>query len=132
MYQVAAAMRALETAITQHPSAEGWSSLVADRVDSLRRAYICDLQQSQRGLDDRVDTTWDATPWLAGRAAMLRREQSSLVEELDRLRDGCATSLEPDALRRQVVATLTRLARCRQREADLFYESVDLDLGGEQ
>ena len=74
----------------------------------------------------------ESTPWIYGRIQLLRRDQTRIVDELEALARMCMEAIDLEALRAQVQLALQRITRLRQRESDLIYESVDLDLGGEQ
>lgn len=128
MSDIGIAMRSLEHAVGTTPQTRGWRSLVANRVEGLRIAY---LQEVERGFESH-DLAIASTPWISGRLERLRRDQARIADELEMLARACVEALDIDILRAQVSAALQRIARLRQRETDLIYESVDLDLGGEQ
>lgn len=122
------AIRSLEHALATMPHTGGWRSLVAHRVHALREAY---LQEVEHGPSCDA-MALDAAPWIYGRLQMLRRDQTRIVEELEALARTCVEAMDMETLRAQVQLALQRITRLRQRENDLIYESVDLDLGGEQ
>lgn len=128
MPDIAIAMRSLEHAIATMPQSGGWRSSVAGHVQALRDAY---LQEVERGPASDAFAL-DSAPWIYGRLQLLRRDQIRVVEELEALARACVEALDMEALRGQAQLALQRMSRVRQRENDLIYESVDLDLGGEQ
>ena len=121
------AIRSLEHALSTMPTAGSWRALVANRVQALRDAY---LQEVEHG--PTSDTFALDAPWVCGRMQVLRREQSRIVEELESLARAPFEAMDLDTVRAQVQLALQRISRLRQRENDLIYESVDLDIGGEQ
>jgi hypothetical protein len=132
MPDITSAMRALEHTLVTAPAtgkqAPGsWRSLVANRVQSLRDAY-----QHEIGCGPASDAFALDAPWICGRLQLLRRDQSRVMAELESLARTCVETVDVDVLRGQVQLALQRIKKLRQRENDLLYESVDLDLGGEQ
>jgi hypothetical protein len=128
MPDITIAMRSLERAVATMPHTQGWRSLVANRVRSLREAYLQEME-----LTSAPDAfALDASPWIHGRLRLLRRDQGRIADELEALARTCVEAMDMETLRAQVLAALQRISRLRQRENDLIYESVDLDLGGEQ
>lgn len=127
MPDITIAMRSLERALATMPQSGNWRSLVAHRVHGLREAY---LQEVECGPSDAF--ALESTPWIYGRLQLLRRDQTRIVDELEALARLCVEAIDIEALRAQVQLALQRITRLRQRENDLIYESVDLDLGGEQ
>jgi hypothetical protein len=122
------AIRSLENALATAPHTSSWRSLVANRVQGLRDAY---LQEVEHGpASDAV--ALDSAPWIYGRLQLLRRDQVRIVEELEQLARACVEAMDLDTLRARARLALQRITHLRQRENDLIYESVDLDLGGEQ
>jgi hypothetical protein len=131
MPDISVAIRSLEHALATMPQRQhtnGWRSTVANRVQGLREAY---LQEVEQGPASEEAFALDA-PWICGRLQLLQRDQIRIVEELEALARMCVEAMDLDTLRAQVQLVLQRLVRLRQRENDLVYESVDLDLGGEQ
>lgn len=128
MHEVTTAMRAVERAISTGPQSPSWHNLVSNRLAGLRGAYIGYLEASMGGTKAAVDDN----PWLSARLIMLRRDQARVADEIDRLIEACTSAADIEALRQQIVALLGRVARTRQREVGLLYESVDMELGGEQ
>lgn len=128
MHEVMAAMRSVERAVTSAPQSASWPSLVRNRLSGLRGAYIGYLQRSMGSTGAAVEDN----PWLSARLIMLRRDQARVADEIDRLIDACKPGVDVESLRHQVVALLGRVTRARQREVGLLYESVDMELGGEQ
>jgi len=122
------AIRSLENALDSAPQMSSWRSLIANRVQSLREAY---LQEVERGPASEAFAL-DSTPWLYGRLQLLRRDQVRIVEELEQLTRACMEAMDLETLRAHAALALQRITHVRQRENDLIYESVDLDLGGEQ
>lgn len=128
MPDIAIAMRSLERVVSTMPDRENWRAMVAHQVRRLREAYAQEVEREPAA----EALGLDSAPWLYGRLQLLRRDQLRIVEELDTLTRGCMDALDVESLRLQVQLALQRIARLRQRENDLIYESVDLDLGGEQ
>ncbi len=128
MPDITIAMRALERAVASRPQTEAWRSQVDSHVQRLREAYAQEMECAT-GYDAFA---LDSTPWLHGRLQMLRREQCRILEDLESLHRVCVEAMDFETLRARVMATVQRITRVRQRENDLIYESVDLDLGGEQ
>jgi hypothetical protein len=122
------AIRSLERAVTTMPRTGNWQSLVANRVQGLREAYLQEVECGPASAEFALE----ATPWIYGRLQLLRRDQTRIVDELEALGRMCMEAIDLEALRAQVQLALQRITRLRQRENDLIYESVDLDLGGEQ
>jgi hypothetical protein len=128
MPDIVITIRSLEHAIATMPQTGNWRSVLANRIQGLREAY---LQEVECGHSSDAFAL-DSAPWLHGRLQLLRRDQSRIVEELEALTRACVEAIDMEALRVQVLLALQRISRARQRENDLIYESVDLDLGGEQ
>lgn len=122
------AIRSLEHALTTMPHSRSWRRLIAHRVQGLREAYVQEVESAQASEMFELD----AAPWIHGRLQILRRDQLRIVEELEMLTRACVEAMDRETLRTQVQLALKRLSHLRQRENDLVYESVDLDLGGEQ
>lgn len=127
MHEITARMRAVERAVATSPGAPDWRGELADRIAELRAAFLADLGRSMRS----AEATAASAPWLSTRLTMLRREQARIADDFDSLVEACA-ELDVETLRRHVFALLSRLARSRQLDVNLLYESVDIDLGGEQ
>jgi hypothetical protein len=121
------AIRSLQNALSVMPQSSNWRSLIANQVESLREAYLQEVESGPASEAFALDA-----PWICGRLQMLRREQRRIVEELEALGRACVEAMDMETLRAQVQFALQRITRLRQRENDLLYESVDLDLGGEQ
>lgn len=128
MHEVMAAMRSVERAVTSAPRSAGWAALVSNRLSGLRGAYISYLEHSMGGTSAAVEDN----PWLSARLIMLRREQARVADEIDRMIDACKPDVDVELMRHQVVALLGKVTRARQREVGMLYESVDMELGGEQ
>jgi hypothetical protein len=122
------AIRSLENALASPPQTGTWRSLVANRVHGLREAYLHEVETGPASDAFALDSS----PWIYGRLQLLRRDQTRIVEELEALARACVEAMDLETLRSQAGLALQRIARLRQRENDLIYESVDLDLGGEQ
>jgi hypothetical protein len=128
VHEVTTAMRTIERALAAAPRSPGWHRSLGERLKSLRGAYIRYLEASMGGTSDAVEHN----PSLSPRLRMLRREQARIADEIDRLTEACERAVDVETLRQQVVALLGRIARIRQREVGLLYESVDMELGGEE
>ncbi len=122
------AIRSLENALATAPqTSSSWRSVIAQRVQGLRDAYLQEVEHGPASEAVALDA-----PWIYGRLQLLRRDQIRIVEELERLARACVEAMDLETLRAQTRLTLQRITHLRQRENDLIYESVDLDLGGEQ
>lgn len=121
------AIRSLENALATAPQTSSWRSVIAQRVQGLRDAYLQEVEHGPASEAVALDA-----PWIYGRLQLLRRDQIRIVEELERLARACVEAMDLETLRAQTRLTLQRITHLRQRENDLIYESVDLDLGGEQ
>jgi hypothetical protein len=128
MPDISVAMRALEHALAAKPTSSTWRSLVANRVQGLHEAYVQEMERGSAPDAFALDTT----PWIHGRLQLLQRDQVRIVEELESLGRACMEVMDMEILRARSKLALQRVAHLRQRENDLLYESVDLDLGGEQ
>jgi hypothetical protein len=128
MPDISVAMRALEHALAAKPTSSTWRSLVANRVHGLHEAYVQEMERGSAPDAFALDTT----PWIHGRLQLLQRDQVRIVEELESLGRACMEVMDIEILRARAKLALQRIAHLRQRENDLLYESVDLDLGGEQ
>jgi hypothetical protein len=128
MPDITIAMRALERAIATMPQTGNWRALVANRVTGLREAYVQEVECSPSSDAFALDSA----PWIYGPLQLLRRDQLRIVDELEALTRACIEAIDMEALRIQLQLAMQRISRLRQRENDLIYESVDLDLGGEQ
>lgn len=116
----------------------------AGRLDWL--AGVCtSVARLRLALDDHVAITEGAgmlfekiladCPRLAGAVRRLREEHVQLDADLTalgaRLRAASKAPSPPaDALRRAILPLLGRLARHRQRGADLLHEAYEVDIGG--
>jgi hypothetical protein len=128
MPDISIAIRSLEHALAVKPKSSTWRSLVANRVHGLREAY---LQEMELGPTQDAFAL-ESAPWIHGRLQLLHRDQVRIVEELESLGRACMDVMDLEVLHARAKLALQRIAHLRQRENDLLYESVDLDLGGEQ
>jgi hypothetical protein len=128
MPDITIAIRSLEHALASKSKTSTWRSLVANRVQGLREAY---LQEMERG-SSYDGFALDSAPWIHGRLQLLHRDQVRITEELESLGRACMDVMDMEVLHARAKLALQRIAHLRQRENDLMYESVDLDLGGEQ
>jgi hypothetical protein len=118
----------------------GWVNDTAGPLERLREAFRrhVEVTEGPGGLHDEILET---SPRLAGLVDHLRDEQveiwqriSDQLTELEELR-----GIEPseagarqavDRARRGILVILGRIARHRQRGADLIYEAFEVDIGG--
>ena len=128
MPDISIAIRSLEHALAAKPKTSSWPSLVANRVQGLRDAYVQEMERGPAGDAFALDSA----PWIHGRLQLLHRDQVRIVEELESLGRACVEVMDLEILHARAKLALQRIAHLRQRENDLIYESVDLDLGGEQ
>jgi hypothetical protein len=128
MPDITVAIRSLEHALASKHKTGTWRSLVANRVQGLRDAYL----QEMEGGPATDSLALDSAPWIHGRLQLLHRDQVRIVEELESLGRACLEMMDLEILHGRAKLALQRVAHLRQRENDLIYESVDLDLGGEQ
>ncbi|MGH3812278.1 MAG: hypothetical protein ACRDUV_07445, partial [Pseudonocardiaceae bacterium] len=94
MPDVNLALRSLEHAVTTMPRSRGWRTVVANRIEGVRAAY---LQEVEHGLGSH-DLALDATPWISGRLQLLRRDQARIVDELEMLARTCIEALDIEPL----------------------------------
>lgn len=109
----------------------GWRSRVSARLVALRGAFAEHVVLSE-GPDGSYTELLDQAPRLARCVQELVQEHdrvSGAMSALQRQIDGCETSVEE--VRQQAGDLLRRLARHRQRGADLVYEAYATDIGGE-
>jgi len=128
MPDITVAIRSLEHALSAKPTTSTWRSVLASRVQGLREAYVQEMERGP-GYDAFA---LDAAPWIHGRLQLLHRDQVRIVEELESLGRACMEAMDMEILHTRAKLALQRITHLRQRENDLLYESVDLDLGGEQ
>lgn len=128
MHEVTTAMRAIERTLASAPRPPGWHRVMSYRLTGLRGAYFGYLEASMGGTSEAVEHN----PSLSPRLRMLRIEQARVADEIDRLIDACRRDADVETLRQQIFALLGRVTRVRQREVGLLYESVDMELGGEE
>jgi hypothetical protein len=128
-------MGILEAALAAPASAgaSGWAS----RVDSALARIAADfrehiaLTESPGGLHADIVAT---APRLAGGVRALAGEHGPIAETVDDLRTELSAEPNADgieAIRETGTSLLARLARHRQRGADLVYEAYESDIGGE-
>jgi hypothetical protein len=110
-----------------------WRSKVLPSVEDLREAWAAHVSGTEGpgGLWEEVRT--DA-PRLDGELKRLGREHEGLTEEIEALRKDLTDALDDESrltnVRERATALLVRLARHRQRGADLIYEAYQHDVGG--
>jgi hypothetical protein len=128
VHEITNAVRSVERALASAPHSPHWRSLVNNRLAELRGAYIGYLDSSVGGTAAAVDDN----PWLTARLVKLRRDQARVADEIDCLIEDCNSCCDYESLRPKVQSLLQHISRSRRREVGLLYESVDMDLGGEQ
>jgi hypothetical protein len=113
-----------------------WRPKLLTQVDDLRVAWESHVSGTEGpgGLWEQIRT--DA-PRLDGHLRRLRREHVELTTEMGVLHQDLMAAGDDDTLhlsdvRERVVALLVKLARHRQRGADLIYEAYQHDVGGSQ
>ena len=124
MPDITIAIRSLEHALAAKPKTSTWRSLVAHRVQGLREAYLPEMELGPANDAFALES--------APCQQLLHRDQERIVEELESLGRACMEIKDLDILHARAKLALQRIAHLRQRENDLLFESVDLDLGGEQ
>jgi hypothetical protein len=128
-------MAALERALAA--PAPGRYAEWAERVDVALVELSADFEQHvlvTEGSDGLHEAILEAAPRLsksiqrlAGEHALIR----GLLRDLLALGTSLVAASQVDAIRKQGTALLGRLARHRQRGADLIYQAYQVDLGGE-
>jgi hypothetical protein len=129
------AMTAIEiatsSALTGRPGA--WRAQLLPCIDGLREAWASHVDGTE-GPDGLWEQLRADAPRLDGHLRLLRREHVAVAAELETLHQHLTDADENEAqlaaVREQVVAMLNRLARHRQRGADLIYEAYQHDVGG--
>jgi hypothetical protein len=122
---------ATASALAGRPSE--WRAKLLPHVDGLREAWASHVSVTEGpgGLWEQIRT--DA-PRLDGSLRRLRREHESLAAEVEALHQELTDADDDEPrliiLREGVTALLVRLARHRQRGADLIYEAYQHDVGG--
>jgi hypothetical protein len=110
-----------------------WRSKLLPCMDNLRDAWALHVSGTEGpgGLWEQIRT--DA-PRLDGELRRLRREHEARAADVAALRRDLADAGDDesrlDEVRERVTALLDRLARHRQRGADLIYEAYQRDVGG--
>jgi uncharacterized protein (DUF3084 family) len=113
--------------------AEEWRATLLPIVDDLRDAWSAHVSGTEGpgGLWEEVRT--DA-PRLDGELRRLGREHQAVGAEIEALRQDLTEAVDDEArlanVRERTTALLVRLARHRQRGADLIYEAYQHDVGG--
>lgn len=112
-----------------------WRAQLLTRTDDLRDAWSAHVRGTEGpgGLWEQIRT--DA-PRLDGALRRLGREHEGLAADIEALRQELAAAGDDEprlaSLRERVTALLARLARHRQRGADLIYEAYQRDVGGNE
>lgn len=107
--------QALETPRRHHM----WRWLVRHRMAGVKEALL--NEHSRAG---------DA--WLAAREITLARERDNLLKKLASLGPLVLEALDVESVRHHLRRILSDLEHHRQRLNDLVYDTVSLELGGEQ
>jgi hypothetical protein len=113
--------------------AEQWRAEMLAHVDNLREAWSAHVSGTEGpgGLWEQIRTD---EPRLDGALRRLGREHEALAAEVESLHQELADGGEDEArlatARQRATALLNRLARHRQRGADLIYEAYQRDVGG--
>jgi hypothetical protein len=117
-----------------------WVGEVIGQLERLRDAFVrhVEVTEGPGGLHEEI---LDAAPRLAAMVDRLKDEHVSInqgiggrLKELRELGGREGVEVEPlhvvDRARRDILALLGRIARHRQRGADLIYEAFEVDIGG--
>lgn len=110
-----------------------WRATLLPQVDDLREAWASHVSGTEGpgGLWEQIRT--DA-PRLDGELRRLHREHESMAADIAELRHDLADAGDDESrltsVRERATALLVRLARHRQRGADLIYEAYQRDVGG--
>lgn len=96
-----------------------WRWLVRHRLAGVKEALT--LEHSRVG---------DA--WLAARQVTLARERDQLLRKLTRIGPEVLEAPDVESVRQELLRVIADLDRHRQRLNDLVYDTVSLELGGEQ
>jgi hypothetical protein len=119
----------LKHALAAPVSDPGWRFCVAQQLPALRQAFAEHMMVTE-GPDGLYAELLDAAPRLARRVHVLTREHAAIGHAIDAV---CARV--PGASTAEVRGwagdLLRELSRHRQRGADLVYEALSIDLGGE-
>lgn len=122
---------ATSSALTGRPGA--WRAQLIPCVDMLREAWASHVDGTE-GPDGLWEQLRTDAPRLDGHLRLLRREHLAVAADVEMLHRNLTDADENEAqlaaVREQVVALLNRLARHRQRGADLIYEAYQHDVGG--
>jgi hypothetical protein len=112
-----------------------WRTELLGHVDDLRKAWQSHVSGTEGpgGLWEQIRT--DA-PRLDGGIRRLRREHELMTAEVDGLRQALVDADEDEArlagVRERATTLLQKLARHRQRGADLIFEAYQRDIGGNE
>lgn len=127
--QLRDALRALENSLSRSVANPDWYDEVASRLAETRAAltdHINEVEAADGLLEDIVDKA----PRLSAAVQEMRDDHvriggalDALLDELDRLRRSL--------IREQASELLTDLIRHRQAGADLVYEALSADIGGQ-
>lgn len=96
-----------------------WRWLVRHRMSSVKEALT--LEHSRAG-----------EAWLAAREMTLARERDNLLRKLSTLGPSVLEDPDVEPVRLQLNRLVSDLEHHRQRLNDLIYDTVSLELGGEQ
>lgn len=113
------AIKELRTIVAADCTAPEWRWNVRRRLSSAREA-----------LDDAQVVPTEA--WLAARTRLSDRDRFRLQARINALSSGAMDRLAAGAILHETKRLLGDLERHRQREHDLVYDSVSLELGGSE
>jgi hypothetical protein len=119
----------LERALAAPRSDPGWRVQVAQQLTALRQAFAEHMIVTE-GADGLYAELLDAEPRLARGVYVLTREHAAIVQAIDAV---CARVSDASTaeVRRCAGDLLRELSLHRQRGADLVYEALSTDIGGE-
>lgn len=110
-----------------------WSADLQPAMATLRDtvAHHIAVTEGPGGLFEQIQTD---SPRLSGAVQRLHVEHEQLAAEVDavleQLGEGSADPIAMAALRERVTTLIGRIARHRQRGADLIYDAYEVDIGG--
>jgi hypothetical protein len=89
-----------------------------------------DVTEGPGGLHEEMSRS---APWLSGPVGRLQEEHEEIRRSLDDLlaREPATGDASIDQAREDATLLLGQLVRHRQRSADLLYEALEVDIGGE-
>ena len=123
------AVSQVETAAASPSGEPGWRPNLITELENLRSALHQHVEEVEADGGLLAELA-DIAPRLVNQIAHVRDEHPGLCDQVDRA-IGQATGGAPvEELRRDVLDTLSAIARHRQKGADLVYEGYEVDIGG--